>query len=98
MENGTIRLSSIANEQFVPSIEMGRLLGVSDNELHRLARSNVLVRRPDPFDARAFCYPVYANITRYLTHLRSHREKDPEGSSREGGGRAGGAGNGDRQR
>jgi phage terminase Nu1 subunit (DNA packaging protein) len=53
---------------------MAQLLELSDNELTRLARSAVLVRKRDPYDSRAFIYPAWENVRRYILHGRARKE------------------------
>jgi phage terminase Nu1 subunit (DNA packaging protein) len=53
---------------------MAELLQLSDNELARPARSAVLVRKRDPYDSRAFIYPAWENVRRYILHGRARKE------------------------
>ena len=69
-----IRLESIDQEYHVPAPELARLLKITDNEIYRLCRSNVMVRIRDPENRRAFLYPLFENITRYTEFHRSKRE------------------------
>jgi hypothetical protein len=73
-ENGGIGLSSTTVEQYLPAIEIAQLLELSNNELTRLPRSAVLVRKRDPYDSRAFIYPAWENVRRYILHGRARKE------------------------
>ena len=70
-----VEIGSIREEIFVSSIDLAHVLKVHDTEIAKLARSDVLVRIPHPQDSRAFLYPLLENVTRYVTHLRSAKEK-----------------------
>jgi len=73
-ELDSIRISSTSIELYLSSTELAGLLKVSDNEVAKLARSGVLLRRASPYDSRAFVYPVWQNITRFVEHQRARRE------------------------
>jgi len=60
---------------YVSAIDLAHVLKVTDAEIAKLARSAVLVRVSHPQDSRAFLYPLLENVTRYVTHLRSAKEK-----------------------
>jgi hypothetical protein len=77
VENGTetVENGAKSREIYLSAIELAGLLKISDNDLSRLARSGVLERIPRPDDARAFLYPVLANVTKYVLYLRSAKEK-----------------------
>jgi hypothetical protein len=68
-------ISANSREIYLSAIELAALLKISDNDLSRLARSGVLVRIPRPDDARAFLYPLFANVTKYVVYQRSAKEK-----------------------
>ena len=68
---------------YVSAIDLAHVLKVTDTEIAKLARSDVLVRVSHPQDSRAFLYPLLENVTRYVTHLRSGREKAYLGYIRE---------------
>jgi hypothetical protein len=68
---------------YVSAIGLAHVLKVTDAEIAKLARSGVLVRVPHPQDSRAFLYPLLENVTRYVVHLRSGREKAYLGYIRE---------------
>jgi len=70
-----VETGSIQEEIYLSAIDLAHVLKVTDAEIPKLARSGVLVRIPRPDDARAFLYPLLENTTRYVTHLRSAREK-----------------------
>ncbi len=73
-ELDSIRISSTSIELYLSSTELAGLLKVSDNEVAKLARSGVLLRRASPYDSRAFVYPVWQNITRFVERQRARRE------------------------
>jgi len=60
---------------YVSAIDLAHVLKVTDAEIAKLARSAVLVRVSHPQDSRAFLDPLLENVTRYVTHLRSAKEK-----------------------
>ena len=64
-----------SREIYLSAIELAALLKISDNDLSRLARSGVLTRIPRPDDARAFLYPLFVNVTKYVVYQRSAKEK-----------------------
>jgi len=70
-----VKIGSISREIYVSAIDLAALLKITDNEVSRLSRSGVLARVPHPDDSRAFLYPLLENVTRYVTHLRSAKEK-----------------------
>jgi len=70
-----VEIGSISREIYVSAIDLAAVLKITDNEVSRLSRSSVLVRVSHPEDSRAFLYPLLENTTRYVTHLRSAREK-----------------------
>jgi hypothetical protein len=70
-----VEIGSISREIYVSAIDLAALLKITDNEVSRLSRSGVLTRVPHPEDSCAFLYPLLENVTRYVTHLRSAREK-----------------------
>jgi hypothetical protein len=76
-------IGSISQEIYLSAIDLAHLLKVSDAEIAKLARSAVLVRVSHPQDSRAYLYPLLENVTRYVTHLRSTREKRYLGYIRE---------------
>jgi hypothetical protein len=69
-----IRLGSIDEEFYVRGIDLSRLLKTNEMEISRLARSAVLVRVPDPNKSKAFLYPCFENVTRFVEFHRSRRE------------------------
>jgi len=70
-----VETGSIQEEIYLSAVDLAHVLKVTDAGIAKLARSGVLVRIPRPDDARAFLYPLLENTTRYVTHLRSVREK-----------------------
>jgi hypothetical protein len=71
-DSESVEIGSISSEMYLSAIDLAALLKISDNELSRLARS---VRLEHPTDSRAYLYPLFENVTRYMTHLRSAKEK-----------------------
>jgi hypothetical protein len=67
-------VSSTAIEVYLPTVEITKLLQISDNELTRLARSSVLVREPDPYNSRAYIFPCFENVRRCNLHCRARKE------------------------
>src|SRR5215468_8000971 len=70
-----VEIGSISREIYVSAIDLAHVLKVTDTEIAKLARSDILVRIVHPQDSRAFLYPLLENVTRYVTHLRSAKEK-----------------------
>ena len=70
-----VETGSIQEEIYLSAVDLAHVLKVTDAGIAKLARSGVLVRIPRPDDARAFLYLLLENTTRYVTHLRSVREK-----------------------
>ena len=68
-------ITSNSREIYLSAIELAALLKISDNDLSRLGRSGVLARIPRSDDARAFLYPLFANVTKYVVYQRSAKEK-----------------------
>jgi phage terminase Nu1 subunit (DNA packaging protein) len=76
-------IGSVSQEIYLSAIDLAHVLKVTDAEIAKLARSAVLIRVSHPQDSRAFLYPLLENVTRYVTHLRSAREKAYLGYIRE---------------
>ncbi len=71
----SIRITSISAELYLSSVDLAAVLKLSDSEVAKLARSGVLVRRPHPNDSRAFVYPVWQNVTRFVEHSGKRKER-----------------------
>jgi phage terminase Nu1 subunit (DNA packaging protein) len=66
---------SVSEEIYVTAVDLARVLKLTDTGLSKLARSGVLTRIQRPDDARAYLFPLLANVTAYVTYLQSAREK-----------------------
>ena len=69
-----VRIGSPKEELYFCSVDLAGVLELSDSEVAKLARSAVLVRQRDPRDSRAFVYPVWENVRRYIAHTRARKE------------------------
>ena len=69
-----IRPGSIDEDFYVHSIDLARLLKVTENDISRLVRSAVLTRVPDPSKRKVFLYPCLANVTRYVEFRFGQRD------------------------
>jgi hypothetical protein len=69
-----VRFGSPKEELYFSSVDLAGVLELSDSEVAKLARSAVLVRQRDPRDSRAFVYPVWENVRRYIAHTRARKE------------------------
>ena len=69
-----VRIGSPKEELYFSSVDLAGVLELSDSEVAKLARCAVLVRQRDPRDSRAFVYPVWENVRRYIAHTRARKE------------------------
>src|SRR6516165_3493176 len=69
-----VRIGSPKEELYFSSVDLAGVLELSDSEVAKLARSAVLVRQRDPRDSRAFVYPVWENVRRYIAHTRAKKD------------------------
>jgi hypothetical protein len=69
------RILDLSGTVHVSTADLARLLGVSDNQVAKLARSGVFLRIPSPENRRAFLYPLLECVQAFSRHLQSDMEK-----------------------
>jgi hypothetical protein len=74
LDQKPVRISSTKSELFINGDDLAGLLKVSANELSYLTRSKIISRYPHPTDARAYVYPAWDSMTRYIVWIREKRE------------------------
>ena len=74
--SAALRIDTIEGNDFhVYSVELAKLLGISDAEITRLVRSAVLLRVTDPTNSRAYVYPIFENVRRYTKYRQNKKEQ-----------------------
>jgi hypothetical protein len=69
-----IRLRSIDEDFHVRAVDLARLLKTTENDISRLVRSGVITRLPDPGKRKAFLYPCFENVMRYVEFRFGQRD------------------------
>jgi hypothetical protein len=69
-----IRPGSIDKDFHVRSVDLARLLKVNENDISRLVRSGVITRVSDPSKKKAFLYPCFQSVTRFVEFRFGQRE------------------------
>jgi hypothetical protein len=63
----------------LPAVQLAAILGITENELTKLARRGEVPREPNPEYPREWVYPLAAAVTAYCQYQRKDQAKSAEG-------------------
>lgn len=75
MKATRLRLGSIDEEIYVHAGDLAQLLKITDYDVSRLVRLEVITRFPDPENRKQFVYPVFESVTKVVTYRLGKREE-----------------------